>query len=163
MKILFSSLLLFIGSVSFVSAQDHNHNDPNHKHPEAAKEKTVKKKKDAITFKTLTIERNDIPYGADETFSFEFKNTGKEPIIVSNVQTSCGCTKAKSPEAPVAPKKSAEIAVKYDTKRVGAFTKTITVTTNVGEPIVLTIKGTVLPEKKTEEPAKPAPSTKSAE
>ncbi len=152
MKILFSSLLLFIGSVSFVAAQDHDHNDPNHKHTEATKDKKAKKKKEPITFKTLTIERNDIPYGSDETFSFEFKNTGKEPIIVSNVQTSCGCTKAKSPEAPVAPKKSAEIAVKYDTKRVGAFTKTITVTTNVSEPIILTIKGTVAPEKKAAEP-----------
>jgi len=107
----------------------------------------AKKKKAPITFKTLTIERNNIPYGADETFTFSFKNTGKEPIIISNVQTSCGCTTAKKPEAPVAPKKSADISVKYDTKRVGQFTKTITVTSNVSEPIVLTIKGTVLAEE----------------
>ena len=121
-----------------------------------------KKKKPSITFKTLTIERNDIPYGADETFTFNFKNTGKEPIIVSNVQTSCGCTTAKKPEAPVAPKKSADISVKYDTKRVGQFTKTITVTTNVSEPIVLTIKGTVLPQdNKTNTPTStPLPNSK---
>jgi hypothetical protein len=36
--------------------------------------------------------------------------------------------------------------VKYDTKRVGQFTKTITVSSNVSEPIILTIKGSVLPE-----------------
>jgi len=107
----------------------------------------AKKKKEPITFKTLTIERNNIPYGSDETFTFSFKNTGKEPIIISNVQTSCGCTTAKKPEAPVAPKKSADISVKYDTKRVGQFTKTITVTSNVSDPIVLTIKGTVLPQE----------------
>ncbi len=159
MKILFSTLLLFIGSVSFVSAQDHDHNDPNHKHTEVTKEKKVKKKKEPITFKTLTIEANSITYGVDTTFTFTFKNTGKEPIIVSNVGTSCGCTKAKSPEAPVPPRKSADIAVKYDTKRVGGFTKTITVTTNVSEPIVLTIKGIVKPA----ETPKTAPSTKSAE
>lgn len=159
MKILFSTLLLFIGSVTFVSAQDHDHNDPNHKHTEATKEKKAKKKKEPITFQTMAIEANNISYGVDTTFTFTFKNTGKEPIIVSNVQTSCGCTKAKSPEAPVAPKKSAEIAVKYDTKRVGAFTKTITVTTNVSEPIVLTIKGTVKPA----DAPKTAPSTRSAE
>jgi hypothetical protein len=117
--------------------------------------KAKKKKKEPITFKTLTIERLDIPYGADETFTFTFKNTGKEPIIVSNVQTSCGCTTAKKPDAPVAPKKSADISVKYDTKRVGPFTKTITVTTNVGEPIVLTIKGNILPQNNNT----PAPST----
>jgi hypothetical protein len=145
MKILFSTLLLFIGSVSFVGAQDHN--EANHKHSDAAKEtKSKKAKKGPITFKATTIEYVNIPYGADTTFTFTFKNTGKEPIIVSNVQTSCGCTKAKSPEAPVPPKKSADIAVKFDTKRVGFHTKTITVTTNVSEPIVLTIKITVLPE-----------------
>ncbi len=152
MKILFSTLLLFIGSVSFVGAQEHNHNDPNHKHTEVTKDKKVKKKKEPITFKTTTIEYVNVPYGADTTFTFTFKNTGKEPIIVSNVQTSCGCTKAKSPEAPVAPKKSADIAVKFDTKRVGSHTKTITVTTNVSEPIILTIKVTVLPENKAAEP-----------
>jgi hypothetical protein len=152
MKILFSSLLLFIGSVSFVAAQEHDHNDPNHKHTETTKVKKAKKKKEPITFKTTTIEYLNVPYGADTTFTFTFKNTGKEPIIVSNVQTSCGCTKAKSPEAPVAPKKSADIAVKFDTKRVGSHTKTITVTTNVSEPIVLTIKVTVLPENKAAEP-----------
>lgn len=112
----------------------------------AKTEVNAKKKKAPITFKTLTIERNNIPYGSDETFTFTFKNTGKEPIIISNVQTSCGCTTAKKPEAPVAPKKSADISVKYDTKRVGQFTKTITVNSNVSEPIVLTIKGTVLPQ-----------------
>lgn len=111
-----------------------------------------KKKKPAITFKTLTIERSNIPYGSDETFTFTFKNTGKEPIIISNVQTSCGCTTAKKPEAPVAPKKSADISVKYDTKRVGQFTKTITVSSNVSEPIVLTIKGTVLPQENNSTP-----------
>jgi hypothetical protein len=109
--------------------------------------KATKKKKEAMSFKTLTIERKDIPYGSDETFTFTFKNNGKEPIIISNVQTSCGCTTAKKPEAPVAPKKSADISVKYDTKRVGQFTKTITVTSNIGEPVVLTIKGNVLPQE----------------
>lgn len=42
--------------------------------------------------------------------------------------------------------------MKYDTKRVGAFTKTITITSNVSEPIILTIKGTVLPEVVQETP-----------
>jgi hypothetical protein len=128
---------------------------------ETKTEVKAKKKKQAITFKTLTIERLNIPFGSDETFTFTFKNTGKEPIIVSNVQTSCGCTTAKKPDAPVAPKKSADISVKYDTKRVGQFTKTITVTTNVGEPIVLTIKGNILPqENKTAPASEPAATPK---
>lgn len=111
------------------------------------KEKKAKKTKAPITFKITKIERNGITYGADETFTFEFKNTGKTPIIVTNVATSCGCTTAKKPEEPIKPGKTGVIAVKYDTKRVGNFTKEITVTTNVQtEPIKLTITGTVNPE-----------------
>ncbi len=118
------------------------------------KVKPVKAEKAPITFKTLEINKPDIVYGADETFTFDFKNTGKTPIIISNVQTSCGCTTANKPTEPVAPGKSSSIAVKYDTKRVGEFVKTITVTTNVGDPVVLTIKGKVAPNTAAPEPAK---------
>lgn len=125
------------------------------------KEKTekaakAKKQTQPITFKTLVIDRPNIAYGADETFTFEFKNTGKTPIIISNVQTSCGCTTADKPSEPVQPGKSSKISVKYDTKRVGDFTKTITVTTNVGDPIVLTIKGKVAPDGGAATPATPS-------
>lgn len=105
-----------------------------------------------VVFKALEINRPNIAFGADETFTFEFKNTGKTPVIISNVQTSCGCTTADKPSEPVQPGKSSKISVKYDTKRVGDFTKTITVTTNVGDPIVLTIKGKVAPEAGTATP-----------
>jgi len=122
--------------------------------PKAKTEKaTAKKGVVPVTFKTTVIERKDIAKGTDDMFSFTFKNTGKTPVLIQNVQTSCGCTTANKPEAPVAPGKSSEISVKYDTNRVGAFEKTITVTTNVGEPIVLTIKGNVLGEVTNEAPA----------
>lgn len=109
--------------------------------------KKSKPKKSPISFTNTVIERNNITYGADETFTFEFKNTGKTPIIVSNVATSCGCTTAQKPEEPVKPGEKGVIVVKYDTKRIGNFSKDITVTTNVQEePIVLQIKGSVAPQ-----------------
>lgn len=111
------------------------------------KKETKAKQKKGITFTKMEIVRNDIPYGADELFEFEFKNESKTPAIIQGVQTSCGCTTANKPEEPIQPGKKAKISVKYDTKRVGQFTKTITVTSNVSEPIILTIKGTVLPQK----------------
>jgi hypothetical protein len=55
----------------------------------------------------------------------------------------------------VKPGKKSTISVKYDTKRVGQFTKTITVSSNVSEPIILTIKGSVLPDA----PINVAPAT----
>ena len=110
----------------------------------SVKKETVKKK--GLTFTKLEIVRDAIPYGSDELFSFEFKNDSKTPAIIQGVQTSCGCTTANKPEAPIKPGKKSEISVKYDTKSVGQFTKTITITSNVSEPITLTIRGTVLPE-----------------
>ena len=112
--------------------------------------KKSKSKKSPITFTTTVIERNNIAFGADETFTFEFKNTGKTPIIVSNVVTTCGCTTAQKPEEPIKPGKKGIIVVKYDTKRIGNFSKDITVTTNVQEePIVLQIKGSINPQAQT--------------
>lgn len=152
-----SLLTIFVvAALSFsASAQEATKAD---KKAKAAKTEKTEKQSQPITFKTLEINRPNIAYGADETFTFEFKNTGKTPIIVNNVQTSCGCTTADKPAEPVQPGKSSKISVKYDTKRVGEFTKTITVTTNVGEPVVLTIKGKVAPENGN---ANPAPATHS--
>ena len=117
-----------------------------------------KKQESPLVWKTMVIERKDIPYDSKEPFIFEFKNTGKENAMVTNVATSCGCTKAEQPTEPVAKGKSSRIVVNYDTKRVGNFTKTITVTTNVSpDPIILTIKGNVLAAPTTT-PATPAPT-----
>ena len=97
-----------------------------------------------LKFAVLEIERQNIPYGSEDLFVFEFKNTSKKGAVITNVQTSCGCTAADRPETPIRKGKKGVIKVHYDTKRVGGFTKTITVFSNVGDPIVLTIKGSVL-------------------
>ena len=111
-------------------------------------DKPVTEAKSPVTFKTLKIERAEIHYDSKEPFVFEFKNNGKTPLIITNVQTSCGCTAAEKPTEPIAKGKSSKIVVNYDTKRVGQFTKTITVTTNAStEPIILTITGKVLPQE----------------
>jgi hypothetical protein len=107
-------------------------------------DKPAKATQPALRFTVLEIERQDIPYGSEDLFVFEFKNTSKKAAVITNVQTSCGCTAADRPEVPIRKGKKGVIKVHYDTKRVGAFTKTITVFSNVGDPIVLTIKGTVL-------------------
>ncbi|AEA44650.1 DUF1573 domain-containing protein [Fluviicola taffensis] len=115
---------------------------------EKAKKETKTEVKSPVAFKTLKIERAEIKYDSKEPFVFEFKNNGKTPLIITNVQTSCGCTAAEKPTEPIAKGKSSKIVVNYDTKRVGQFTKTITVTTNASaEPIILTITGKVLPEE----------------
>lgn len=99
-----------------------------------------------LKFNTLTIENNSIPFGSDFTFEFPFKNTSKEYVKIDDVKRSCGCTTPYFPSDSIKPGKKEKIIAKYDTKRVGEFTKTLTVMIKGSEPILLTIKGKVLPE-----------------
>lgn len=99
-----------------------------------------------LKFNTLTIENNSIPYGSDFTFEFPFKNNSKEYVKIEDVKRSCGCTTPYFPSDSIKPGKKEKIIAKYDTKRVGDFTKTLTVMIKGLEPILLTIKGKVLPE-----------------
>jgi len=112
----------------------------------------------SIEFKTMLIERPDIAYDSKEPFIFEFTNTGAEPLLITDAHATCGCTTPEKPTGPIAKGESSRLVVNYDTKRVGPFTKTVTVSTNTSEPVVLTIKGNVLPAPVVEGTT-PAPAT----
>ncbi|WP_166920561.1 DUF1573 domain-containing protein [Flavobacterium poyangense] len=101
-----------------------------------------------MAFESETIDYGTIAHNADGKREFVFVNNGNKPLIITNTQGSCGCTVPTSPKEPIAPGAKGIIGVKYATDRVGAFTKTVTVTSNAeGQPTkVLTIKGTVLPD-----------------
>jgi len=97
-----------------------------------------------LTFKTETVDYGTINQNEDGKRIFTFKNTGNAPIVITKVKGSCGCTVATKPNHPILPNETAEIGVKYDTKRVGAFSKTITITSNaVQNSRMLRIKGIV--------------------
>ncbi|MEO7174253.1 MAG: DUF1573 domain-containing protein [Saprospiraceae bacterium] len=97
-----------------------------------------------MNFEKMTMDYGTIEQDSDPLRKFMFTNTGKEPLIVSNAKGSCGCTVPDYPKKPILPGEKASIDVRYDTHRVGPFTKTVTLTTNTAEQsIVLTIKGDV--------------------
>ncbi len=98
-----------------------------------------------ISFNEMEHNYGTIQKGANGECEFVFTNTGNEPLILSNVKASCGCTVPTWPREPIMPGKSSNIHVKYNTNNVGGFNKTITVTSNaVDNPrLVLKIKGTV--------------------
>tara|TARA_B110000977_G_scaffold62978_1_gene85592 strand:- start:770 stop:1207 length:438 start_codon:yes stop_codon:yes gene_type:complete len=79
-------------------------------------------------------------------YEFKFTNTGDAPLIISNSKGSCGCTVPIWPKAPIAPGASDVIKVKYDTKRIGAFNKSVTITSNAKTEAtkVIRIKGKTL-------------------
>lgn len=98
-----------------------------------------------ITFEKTTHDYGTVTKGGDGNCEFKFKNTGVEPLILSNVTASCGCTTPDWPHEPIMKGKSATIKVKYDTQRVGSINKTITVISNAKEASVqLRIVGNVV-------------------
>ncbi|MFW0738567.1 MULTISPECIES: DUF1573 domain-containing protein [unclassified Flavobacterium] len=114
----------------------------------AKKGKAPKVEGAGMAFETETIDYGTIAHNADGKREFVFVNNGTKPLIITNTTGSCGCTVPTTPKEPIAPGAKGIIGVKYATDRVGAFTKTVTVTSNAeGQPTkVLTIKGTVLPD-----------------
>ncbi len=93
---------------------------------------------------------------------FEFTNTGDAPLIITNVQSTCGCTVPSKPTEPILPGKTGQIEVKYN-MHTGPIRKTITVESNAVNVddgrVAIKIKGEVvekpvenLLEKKTKSP-----------
>ena len=95
--------------------------------------------------------------------TFIFKNTGDAPLIITNVQSTCGCTVPTKPTGPILPGMTDKIEVKYN-MNPGPIRKTITVESNAvnveGGKIALKIKGEVIvkPEVNLLEKKKALPS-----
>ncbi|MEZ4936327.1 MAG: DUF1573 domain-containing protein [Crocinitomicaceae bacterium] len=87
-----------------------------------------------------------IQKGANGDCVFIIKNTGNQPLVIRDAKGSCQCTVPEWPKDPIAPGKSAEIKVKYNTTRVGVINKSVTITSNAtnGTTKVLKIQGTVV-------------------
>jgi hypothetical protein len=99
----------------------------------------------SIVWKSESIDVGQIPQNNPKPIVFEFKNTGKKAVIITNVQGSCGCTATDYTKTPIAPGKSGTVTTTYNAAYPGGFTKTVSVTTNIETTVkVLTIKGTVV-------------------
>lgn len=97
-----------------------------------------------IVFDKTEYDFGTIAYDSNGAFEFAFKNEGKDPLIVSNAQKSCGCTAVDWTKEPVKKGDKGVIKVTYNTKIAGPFTKNVTVYSNAKKSmVVLTFKGTV--------------------
>lgn len=82
------------------------------------------------------------------TYTFEFTNTGDEPLVIVNVNASCGCTRPEYPKAPVKPGQKGKIKVTFNpTGRPGEFSKDVKIRTNGNKRPVLKITGVVIPKE----------------
>lgn len=95
--------------------------------------------KTKMTFGESTYNFGTVTEGEKVEHIYKFKNTGNDPLIISNAQGSCGCTVPQWPKEPIAPGKSGEIKVVFDSKgKAGKQNKTVTITANT-EPAATTI------------------------
>ncbi len=98
-----------------------------------------------ILWKNEQIDLGEIPQNIPKSIEFEFKNTGTAAVLITNVKASCGCTATDYTKTPIKSGENAKIVATYNAATIGAFSKTVTVTTNDEETSkVLTFKGVVV-------------------
>lgn len=106
-----------------------------------------------ITFDKEVHDFGVIPQNNPATYTFTFKNTGKEPLIITQAAASCGCTTPEWTKEPIMPGKKGFVKATYNAATMGSFNKAVTVMSNAKKSTVtLYIKGEV--KSASEVPAK---------
>lgn len=75
---------------------------------------TFNTKKTTIQWVDSIKKFGTIQEGEKVEMVFNFKNTGSQPFIITQVQTSCGCTVANKPEKPIAPGTSGSVSAVFN-------------------------------------------------
>lgn len=118
----------------------------------ALAQETKKERKEngpALTFQKDKHDFGDIHQGDKVQHTFAFENTGNEPLIITNVQVTCGCTATEWPRDPIAPGQEGEITIQFNsTGKMGRQNKVITVVSNAASnQNRVTITTNILPKK----------------
>ncbi|MDH5398670.1 MAG: DUF1573 domain-containing protein [Cyclobacteriaceae bacterium] len=116
----------------------------------AQEEATEEKPGPRITFEEEKFDFGDIHQGDKVEHTFAFENTGTEPLVLTNVQTTCGCTVPQWPRQPIPPGQKAEVKVAFNSAgKMGKVTKVVKIISNATTPITqVTIHTNILPKKK---------------
>lgn len=100
-------------------------------------------KEEVLQLKETQYDFGKIAQGKPVTHIFEVINTGKEALVLENVQASCGCTTPEWSRQPIAPGTAQQITVGYNAATEGSFEKSITIFYNKGQMKTILIKGNV--------------------
>ncbi len=115
-----------------------------------AQETTVEVKNGPVmTFEEDEFDFGDIHQGDKVKHTFTFENTGNEPLLITNVQVTCGCTASEWPREPIAPGEEASITILFNSAgKMGRQNKIITIVSNAVNPRNrITIVTNVLPKE----------------
>lgn len=101
--------------------------------------------KEQVSWKSKEHSFGSIPRNKPVTATFEFTNNTDRPVVITDVKTSCGCTKGDYPREPVAPGAKASVSAVFNAANPGTFNKSVTVAFADGLPQAsLYIKGSVV-------------------
>lgn len=100
-----------------------------------------------ITFDKTTHDFGVVAQGKPVTYKFIVTNTGKADLIIgadpTPVKASCGCTTPNWTKTAIKPGETGFVEATYNAANAGPFTKTVTVPSNAGTPVILYLKGEV--------------------
>jgi len=140
-------LFTLIGALSFTYFANAQTDHSTHNHGANSVKQEVNNlpgaSAEALSLKKIEHDFAKIPQGKPVTYVFDFTNTGLTPLVLDNVQASCGCTTPEWSKEAVAPGASSKITVGYNAAAAGPFTKQITITYNGTQTKQVTIKGEV--------------------
>lgn len=98
-----------------------------------------------VSFSTTIHDFGEITQNEPVEATFLVTNESDQPIVITNVKTTCGCTVPNFDSEPIKPGGTTEITATYNAKKAGAFTKPVKVYTDKSEdPYVLKITGIVV-------------------
>jgi hypothetical protein len=106
-----------------------------------------------ISWDKSTFDFGDVTEGDKVSHTFKFTNTGNTPLVLTNVEVTCGCTTPKGwPRDPIAPGSTGELTVAFNsTGKSGKQNKVITVTSNsVGTTNQVVITVNVMAKKQSD-------------
>lgn len=114
-----------------------------------AQEAAAEKKGPEIKFDEESHDFGDITQGDRVEHVFAFTNVGTEPLVLSRVLTTCGCTAPSWPKEPVAPGEKGEVKVSFNSAgKMGMQNKVITIISNATNANArVNITTNVLPKK----------------
>lgn len=129
------SILLFFVSVTF--AQEAKVQSP-----------VIKADGPVLTLEKTTHDFGDIYQGDVVEHTFKFTNTGNQPLMITNIQPTCGCTTPQWPRDPIMPGGKGEIKVGFNsTGKMNKQTKTLPIISNSVVDAAVTFTTNVLDKK----------------
>jgi hypothetical protein len=105
----------------------------------------------SIMFKTMGYDFGKLSFGQNAEYEFEFRNTSRNPVSITNVKTDCNCSSSEWTKGEIARRNTGYVKIKYDTREIGEFREYVYVYASDSDtPLQLSVKGeVVMPEPDT--------------